>query len=92
MLPQDLFLGLIEYVVQFVPGQVIKAGRGCRIGQAIYGPMGHGSLLIVADTLRRDHLDAWRKMTAAASLDPERRIEELDDDTLDQLKSLGYIQ
>ena len=31
-------------------------------------------------------------MTAAASLDPERRIEELDDDTLDQLKSLGYIQ
>jgi arylsulfatase A-like enzyme len=40
----------------------------------------------------RDHLGAWRKMTAASSLDPERRVEELDDDTLDQLKSLGYIQ
>ena len=39
------------------------------------------------------HLDAWAKMVAVASLDPELRIsEELDDDTLEQLKSLGYIQ
>jgi arylsulfatase A-like enzyme len=39
-----------------------------------------------------DHLEAWSKMVAAASLDPERRIEELDDATLEQLRSLGYIQ
>ncbi|MCD4750600.1 MAG: sulfatase-like hydrolase/transferase [Thermoanaerobaculales bacterium] len=40
----------------------------------------------------KSHLEAWSKMVAAASLDPERRIEELDDGTLEQLKSLGYIQ
>jgi len=41
----------------------------------------------------RDHLAAWEKMVAAASLDPEKRTEEaLDDDTLERLKSLGYIQ
>lgn len=39
------------------------------------------------------HLRAWEKMVAAASLDPELRTEEdLDEDTLKQLKSLGYIQ
>lgn len=39
-----------------------------------------------------EHLDAWSKMVSAASLDPERKIENLDEDTLEQLKSLGYIQ
>lgn len=39
-----------------------------------------------------EHLQAWSKMVAAASLDPERKTEDLDDDTLDQLRSLGYIQ
>jgi len=39
------------------------------------------------------HLEAWEKMVAATSLDPELRTEEeLDEDTLKQLKSLGYIQ
>jgi arylsulfatase A-like enzyme len=39
------------------------------------------------------HLEAWEKMVAAASLDPDlRTVEELDEDTLKQLKSLGYIQ
>jgi arylsulfatase A-like enzyme len=38
-------------------------------------------------------LEAWGKLVAAASLDPElRTAEELDDATLDQLRSLGYIQ
>ena len=39
-----------------------------------------------------EHLDAWSKMVSAASLDPELRTENLDDETLDQLRSLGYIQ
>jgi arylsulfatase A-like enzyme len=43
-------------------------------------------------TVLTDHLGAWAKMVAAVSLDPERRSEELDDETLEQLKSLGYIQ
>jgi arylsulfatase A-like enzyme len=43
-------------------------------------------------TVLRDHVDAWRKMTAAASLDPARRTEELDEDTLEKLRSLGYVQ
>jgi arylsulfatase A-like enzyme len=38
------------------------------------------------------HLEAWGKMVAAASYDPNRRTEELDEETLEQLKSLGYIQ
>jgi arylsulfatase A-like enzyme len=39
------------------------------------------------------HLEAWSKMVAVSSLDPERRTEEeLDDETLERLKSLGYIQ
>lgn len=39
------------------------------------------------------HVDAWGKMVSASSLDPELRTEgELDDATLEQLKSLGYIQ
>jgi len=39
------------------------------------------------------HLEAWSKMVSVTSLDPERRTEEeLDDETLEQLKSLGYIQ
>jgi arylsulfatase A-like enzyme len=39
------------------------------------------------------HLRAWEKMVAVASLDPQLRAEEeLDEDTLKQLKSLGYIQ
>jgi arylsulfatase A-like enzyme len=38
-------------------------------------------------------LEAWSKMIAATSLDPELRSDaELDDETLKQLKSLGYIQ
>jgi arylsulfatase A-like enzyme len=39
------------------------------------------------------HLQAWEKLVAVASLDPQLRAEEeLDEDTLKQLKSLGYIQ
>jgi hypothetical protein len=39
------------------------------------------------------HLEAWEKMVAVMSLDPNLRTEEdLDEDTLKQLKSLGYIQ
>ena len=43
-------------------------------------------------TVLEDHLGAWKKMVSAASLDPDRRTEELDDEALEQLKSLGYIQ
>jgi arylsulfatase A-like enzyme len=43
-------------------------------------------------TVLSEHRDAWSKMVAAASLDPNRKTEDLDDDTLDQLRSLGYIQ
>ncbi|RLE26853.1 MAG: hypothetical protein DRJ65_04605, partial [Acidobacteria bacterium] len=43
-------------------------------------------------TVLSEHLGAWSKMVAASSLDPDRKIEDLDDDTLDQLRSLGYIQ
>jgi arylsulfatase A-like enzyme len=39
------------------------------------------------------HLQAWEKMCSVSSLDPDLRTEEdLDEDTLKQLKSLGYIQ
>ena len=39
------------------------------------------------------HLQAWEKMVSVTSLDPALRTEEdLDEDTLKQLKSLGYIQ
>jgi arylsulfatase A-like enzyme len=39
------------------------------------------------------HLQAWEKMVSVSSLDPSLRTEEdLDEDTLKQLKSLGYIQ
>jgi arylsulfatase A-like enzyme len=39
------------------------------------------------------HLQAWEKMVSVTSLDPDLRTEEdLDEDTLKQLKSLGYIQ
>jgi arylsulfatase A-like enzyme len=39
------------------------------------------------------HLQAWEKMVSVTSLDPNLRTEEeLDEDTLKQLKSLGYIQ
>lgn len=45
-----------------------------------------------AVALRR-HLDAWSKMVAVASLDPTQRgEEELDEATLEQLRSLGYIK
>jgi arylsulfatase A-like enzyme len=38
------------------------------------------------------HLDDWQKMVAASSLDPELRSEEeLDPETLERLRSLGYI-
>jgi arylsulfatase A-like enzyme len=38
-------------------------------------------------------LQAWEKLCSVSSLDPELRTEEdLDEDTLKQLKSLGYIQ
>lgn len=38
-------------------------------------------------------LGAWSRMVTATSLDPELRTEaELDDETLKQLKSLGYVQ
>ncbi len=40
----------------------------------------------------QSHLEAWSKMVAAASLDPERKTEDLDEETLEQLRSLGYIQ
>jgi arylsulfatase A-like enzyme len=43
-------------------------------------------------TVLSEHRDAWSKMVAAASLDPNRKTEDLDDDTLNQLRSLGYIQ
>ncbi len=48
----------------------------------------------MADQARvlESHLEAWGKMVAAASYDPDLRVEELDDATLEQLKSLGYIQ
>ncbi len=40
----------------------------------------------------RRHLEDWGKMVAATSLDPELRSDEpLDDETLERLKSLGYI-
>jgi arylsulfatase A-like enzyme len=43
------------------------------------------------DVLMR-HLGDWQKMVAASSLDPELRSEEeLDPETLERLKSLGYI-
>jgi arylsulfatase A-like enzyme len=39
------------------------------------------------------HLQAWEKMVSVSSLDPNLRTEEdLDEETLKQLKSLGYIQ
>jgi arylsulfatase A-like enzyme len=39
------------------------------------------------------NLEAWEKMVSVASLDPALRTEgDLDEDTLKQLKSLGYIQ
>ena len=39
------------------------------------------------------HLQAWEKMVSVMSLDPVLRTEEdLDEETLKQLKSLGYIQ
>jgi len=38
-------------------------------------------------------MEAWSKMVTATSLDPELRTDaELDDETLKQLKSLGYVQ
>ena len=38
-------------------------------------------------------LEAWSKMVTATSLDPALRTDaELDDETLKQLKSLGYVQ
>jgi len=43
------------------------------------------------DVLLR-HLEDWQKMVAASSLDPELRSEEeLDPETLERLRSLGYI-
>ncbi len=38
------------------------------------------------------YLESWGKMVAAASYDPARKGEELDPDTLANLRSLGYIQ
>jgi arylsulfatase len=41
----------------------------------------------------RRHLGDWGKMVAVSSLDPELRTEEeLDEETLERLRSLGYIQ
>jgi hypothetical protein len=40
----------------------------------------------------KSHLEAWGKLVAAASYDPSRKGEELDHDTLENLKSLGYVQ
>ena len=48
-----------------------------------------------ADKLAKlsNDLGAWSQMVAATSLDPELRTDaELDDETMKQLKSLGYIQ
>lgn len=38
------------------------------------------------------HIEAWSKLIAASSYNPDLRTEDLDDATLEQLKSLGYIQ
>ena len=43
-------------------------------------------------TVFSQHLGAWRKLIAATSLDPELRSGTLDEETVEQLKSLGYIQ
>jgi arylsulfatase A-like enzyme len=69
---------------------------------------GAGIYNLVADPLQLDdlseaeadklavmvrHLQAWEKMCSVTSLDPDLRTEEeLDEETLKQLKSLGYIQ
>jgi arylsulfatase A-like enzyme len=38
------------------------------------------------------HLGAWERLAAAASLDPDKQAAQLDDATLQKLKSLGYVQ
>jgi arylsulfatase A-like enzyme len=40
----------------------------------------------------RRHLKAWEEMVAAASLDPAMQTTPMDEETLEQLRSLGYIQ
>jgi arylsulfatase A-like enzyme len=40
----------------------------------------------------RDHLEAWRRMVRAASLDPDRRTGALEDRDLERLRSLGYLR
>jgi choline-sulfatase len=40
----------------------------------------------------RHHLEAWQEMVASASLDPSKQTAPMDEDTLEQLRSLGYIQ
>jgi arylsulfatase A-like enzyme len=72
------------------------AGDGARIFNLVNDPLqlddltdSEGDKLAVMVR----HLQAWEKMVAVSSLDPELRTEEeLDEDTLKQLKSLGYIQ
>jgi choline-sulfatase len=40
----------------------------------------------------RRHLEAWETMVNAASLDPDQEDVPMDEETLEQLRSLGYIQ
>ncbi len=84
-----------QYVAMAGYGMVVTSEGGHRLYDLSADPLELDD--IAADEEHRvdvltDHLEAWSKMVAAASLDPERRIEELDDATLEQLKSLGYIQ
>jgi len=72
------------------------AGEGARIFNLGTDPMQLNDLSETeADKLgvMVRHLGAWEKMVSVTSLDPNLRTEEeLDEDTLKQLKSLGYIQ
>jgi arylsulfatase A-like enzyme len=72
------------------------AGEGARIFDLTSDPL---QLTDLAETeadklaVMVRHLQAWEKMVSVASLDPDLRTEEdLDEETLKQLKSLGYIQ
>jgi arylsulfatase A-like enzyme len=72
------------------------AGEGAEIFDLMADPLQLTNLVEAeADKLAVmvRHLQAWEKMVSVASLDPELRTEEdLDEETLKQLKSLGYIQ
>jgi arylsulfatase A-like enzyme len=80
-------------------GMALTSGAGgaeARLFDLMADPLGIDDLAArEADKLgvMTRHLGAWEKMVAVSSLDPNLRIEEdLDEETLEQLKSLGYIQ